>query len=511
MTHALTLGVVGHVDHGKTALVRALTDAETDRLKEERERGLSIVLGFAFLETLHGVVDLIDVPGHEDFIRAMIAGATALDGIVLCVAANEGVMPQTVEHLNIARLLGVTRGFCVLTKTDLVSADELALARADLAELVSGTFLANAPVIEASTMSGGGVDAVRESVAALAATPVAREPRTGFYLPLDRAFTLKGFGLVVTGTLRGAALRVGDDVELLPARRRATVRALQNHGRPVDVAEPGQRVAVNLRQMSKDDVEHGAVLASPDSLTPTQRIDVELQLLADAPRVLRNGAVLRFLTGTTEANARLRLLDRRELAPGDAAFAQLTLDREIATPPNERFLVRRPSPPRTVGGGRILDVNPPRHRRFDARVKAQLETTASGDLERILAQRLDQAGSGGVLLTTLAADLGVSRTALDATVARLPAIAITADLVVAANAYDALLAGLVTALEQFHREEPFKKGLDAAKLARELPSEPGVDVLQHAMRLLIAQKKLHTSHDVLSLAGHDPFATLGDR
>ena len=225
MTHALTLGVVGHVDHGKTALVRALTDAETDRLKEERERGLSIVLGFAFLETPHGVVDLVDVPGHEDFIRAMIAGATALDGIVLCVAANEGVMPQTVEHLNIARLLGVTRGFCVLTKTDLVSADELALARADLAELVSGTFLANAPVIEASTMSGGGVDAVRESVAALAATPVAREPRTGFYLPLDRAFTLKGFGLVVTGTLRGAVLRVGDDVELLPSRRRATVRA----------------------------------------------------------------------------------------------------------------------------------------------------------------------------------------------------------------------------------------------------------------------------------------------
>ena len=271
MKHALTLGVVGHVDHGKTALVRALTGAETDRLKEERERGLSIVLGFAFLETSHGVVDLIDVPGHEDFIRAMIAGATALDGVVLCVAANEGVMPQTVEHLNIARLLGLTRGFCVLTKTDLVSADELALARADLAEIVSGTFLEPAPVVETSTVSGTGVDAVREAVATLAATPVARELRTGFFLPLDRAFTLKGFGLVVTGTLRGAALRVGADVELLPARRRATVRGLQNHGRPIEVAEPGQRVAVNLRQLGKDDVEHGGVLASPDSLTPTQR------------------------------------------------------------------------------------------------------------------------------------------------------------------------------------------------------------------------------------------------
>ena len=511
MTHALTLGVVGHVDHGKTALVRALTGAETDRLKEERQRGLSIVLGFAFLETRHGVVDLIDVPGHEDFIRAMIAGATALDGVVLCVAANEGVMPQTVEHLNIARLLGMTRGFCVLTKTDLVSADELARAHADLAELVSGTFLSRAPVVETSTASGAGIDAMREAIAALAARPVARDASAGFFLPLDRAFTLKGFGLVVTGTLRGAALRVGDDVELLPARRRTTVRALQNHGRPIELAEPGQRVAVNLRQLNKNDVEHGAVLASPDSLKPTQRIDVELQLLADAPRVLRNGSVLRFLTGTAEANARLRLLDQRELMRGSTALAQLALDREIATPPNERFLVRRPSPPRTIGGGRILDVNPPRHRRFDARVKAQLQTTASGDLERILTQRIDQAGASGVPLAALAAELGAGGAAVDAAIARLPVIAITADLVVGASAYDALLAGIVTALEQFHREQPFKKGIDAAKLAHELPCDPGPDVFQHAVRLLIAQKKLHDSREVLSLAGRDPFATLGDR
>ena len=511
MTHALTLGVVGHVDHGKTALVHALTGRQTDRLKEERERGMSIVLGFAFLETPHGVVDLIDVPGHEDFIRAMIAGATALDGVVLCVAANEGVMPQTVEHLNIARLLGVERGFCVLTKTDLVSADELALARADLAELLSGTFLAQAPVVEASTASPPRIDAVREAIAALASTPVARDRRTGFFLPLDRAFTLKGFGLVVTGTLRGAALRVGDDVELLPARRRANVRALQNHGRPIETAEPGQRVAVNLRQLSKNDVEHGAVLASPGSLTPTQRIDVELQLLADAPRMLRSASVLRFLSGTTEANARLRLLDRRELAPGDTALAQLTLDRDIATPPNERFLVRLPSPPRTIGGGRILDVNPPRHRRFDARVKALLETTASGDLERILTQRLDRAGVRGVPLAALATELGASGAGVAAATARLPVIAITADLVVAASAYDALLAGIVTALENFHREQPFKKGIDIAKLARELPSKPGAEVLQHAVRLLMAQKKLANSHEVLSLAGQDPFATLSER
>jgi selenocysteine-specific elongation factor len=510
VTRALTLGVVGHVDHGKTALVRALTGMETDRLREERERGLSIVLGFAYLETPNGVVDLIDVPGHEDFIRAMIAGATALDGIVLCVAAGEGVMPQTVEHLNIAQLLGVARGFCVLTKADLVSADELRRAQEDLAQLVRGTFLEGAPIVTASTVSGTGIDRVREAISTLAAQHLDREVHDRFFLPLDRAFTSRGFGLVVTGTLRGGALRVGDAVELLPARRVATVRSLQNHGRPIEVAEPGQRVAVNLRQLHQDDIEHGAVLATPGSLTPTQRLDVELRLLKDAPRALKNGTLLRFLTGTSEANARLRLLDRRELAPGEAALAQLALDREVATPANERFLVRSPSPPRTIGGGRILDVNPPRHRRFDAGVKRQLETTASGDLERILTQRLEQAGAAGVNLAALATEFGVKRSALDSLLTRLPIVAITADVVATSAAYDALLGAILAALERFHREQPLKKGLDAAKLAHQLEPAPGTEALAHALRRLVEQENISNQHAVLSLPGHDPFATLSD-
>jgi selenocysteine-specific elongation factor len=511
VNRSLTLGVVGHVDHGKSALVRALTGMTTDRLKEERARGLSIVLGFAFLETPHGVVDLIDVPGHEDFIRAMIAGATALDGIVLCVAANEGVMPQTAEHLNIAQLLGVQRGFSVLTKADSVTAEELELARQDLAELVNGTFLEKAAVFEASALAGSGIDAVRNAIGALAAEPVERPLRDRFFLPLDRAFTVRGFGLVVTGTLRDGPLRVGDEVELLPGHHRTTVRALQNHGRAVDEAWPGQRVAVNLRQLSQNDVGHGAVLATPDSLTPTQRLDVELRLLENAPRVLRNGTVLRFLTGTTEANARLRLLDRRELAAGDTALAQLTLDREIATPPNERFLVRSPSPGRTVGGGRVLDVNPLRHRRFDSRVTERLATAASGDLEQIVAQRLAQAGPAGVVLATLAAELGVEPAAFDAALARLPTFSVTGDRLIAKDAYDALLAEILVALERFHREQPFKKGLAIATLAHELPPTLPLDVLQHAVRSLAEQQRLHNAHEVLSLPGHDPLATLSER
>jgi selenocysteine-specific elongation factor len=511
VTHALTLGVIGHVDHGKTSLVRALTGTDTDRLPEERARGVSIVLGFAFLETPHGVVDLIDVPGHEDFVRAMIAGATAIDGIVLTVAANEGVMPQTVEHLNIARLLGVTRGFSVLTKTDLVSPEELALARDDLAELVRGTFLEHAPVLETSTATGRGVNDVRAAIVAQAAEPVGRKLRDTFFLPLDRAFTIKGFGLVVTGTLRGGRLRAGEDVELLPGRLSTTVRTLQNHGRPIDVAEPGQRVAVNLRQLGKGDVAHGCVLATPGSVTPTQRIDVELELLANAPRVLRSGTHLRFLTGTTEATARLRLLDRRELAAGETALAQLTLDRDIATLPPERFLVRQPSPPRTVGGGRVLAVNPERHRRFDARVKAQLETAASGDLARIVAQRLEQAGAAGFVMQALASEIGVDRAALELELANLAVTRIGPDLAVAAAAYESLLEAIVAALARFHSEQPFNRGLAAAKLAHDLPSRPHADVLQHALHTLVQAKRIANERDVLSLAGHDPLATLGER
>ncbi|HEX5421053.1 MAG TPA: selenocysteine-specific translation elongation factor [Gammaproteobacteria bacterium] len=504
MSGALSLGVLGHVDHGKTALVRALTGIETDRLKEERERGLSMVLGFAYFETEHGAVDLIDVPGHEDFIRAMIGGAAALDGIVLCVAANEGLMPQTVEHFNIARLLGVEKGFVVITKPDLANGEQLAAVKDGLEHWVRGSFLEGAPVLEASPASGAGIEAVRRAAADLAARPMEREAGGSFFLPLDRAFTIRGFGLVVTGTLRGGELRVGDAVEILPVERASTVRGLQNHNRPIGRALPGQRVAVNLRRVSRDEVSRGEVLAAPGSVRPARRIDTEIRLLEDCAQTLKNGAVVRFLTGTTEAMARLRLLDRRELLPGETGLAQLNLDRAIATRPAERFLIRSGSPMQTIGGGRILDVNTTRHRRFDASVKARLETAASGDLLRIVRQRLDEAGGAGASLDALAAHAGEILAALGA-------IRVSENLAVAPEALAALKAEIINVLEDLHAKYPLRKGLDAGSLASTLRSKSSPGVLRHALKQLVEERKIESADELFRLAGYDPFARLGER
>lgn len=511
MNDAFTLGVIGHVDHGKTALVRALTGIETDRLKEERERGLSIVLGFAFIDTPHGVVDLIDVPGHENFVRAMVGGATALDGIILCVAANEGVMPQTREHFNIARLLGVTRGFAVLTKTDLVDPEELELARDDLDEFLADTVLAGAPVIEVSAQTGAGIEAVRHAIETLTQMPIERDWRGRFFLPLDRAFTIRGFGQVVTGTLRGGNLSVGDTVEIVPGRKRSTVRALQNHNRPIEAAKPGQRVAVNLRHVDRDEVRRGDVLVPPGSLAPTTRLDAELHLLGDAPGPVRNGTVVRLLTGTTEAMARLRLLDRRVIEPGETAMTQFNLDREIATQASEHYLIRNYSPVFTIGGGRILEIHPERHRRFDPAVTARLATVATGEVDLIVRQLLNQSGAHGIRLDELAEDLSLSRDEIRKSIDENEAVGITDDRWVVREAYDALLSQILLHIASFHERNPFKTGIDLGSLITEMTAASSPDVTRHAATRLVNDEKLRNDNEILRIAGYDPFASIGDR
>jgi selenocysteine-specific elongation factor len=511
VSNSITLGVVGHVDHGKTALVRALTGIETDRLLEERERGLSIVLGFAYLEDDRGVVDLIDVPGHEDFIRAMISGATSLDGIVLCVAANESVMPQTVEHFNIARLLGVERGFIVITKCDLVDDEMLMLVRDEIEEFVQGTFLDGAPVLDASATTGEGIDAVRDQMLELAEVPVEREHGEKFFLPLDRVFTMRGFGLVGTGTLRGGELGVGEEVEIQPSGQKATVRALQNHNQAVECAGPGQRVAVNLRHVSREDVRRGDVLATPGTVAPTRRVDVQLSLLEDTQGPIANGAVLRFLTGTIEAIAKLRLLDRRVVEAGESVMAQLDLDRDIATRASEHFLVRTYSPMLTLGGGRVIDANAQRHRRFDQAVTERLAAVATGDPELVLAQRLEEAGPRGVNLAELAGELGAQVERLANAAASADVIEIGDDIVVGKGAYEATRTGICSMMERFHAANPFSSGIDAGSLAKDMDPQPGAEVLRHALRELVAQKQVRATQEVYSLASYDPFAQLSDR
>jgi selenocysteine-specific elongation factor len=520
----LTLGVLGHVDHGKTALVRALTGTDTDRLDEERTRGLSIVLGFAHLETDAGVVDVIDVPGHEDFVRAMISGATGLDAVALVVAANEGVMPQTREHFDIARLLGVSKGFVVLTKCDLVEPERLATVRDELRGFTAQSFLEGAPLIETALVpraapenesaSPGeepgqrGIAGVRSLLGTFAAAAEDRAAGPQFFLPLDRVFTLRGHGVVGTGTLRAGAVTVDERVEILPARREASVRALQIHNRPVDRALPGRRVAVNLRGVRRDDVRRGDLLATPGFLAPTRRLDVELSLLASARAPLANGAVVRLLVGTTEAIARLRLLDRRELAPGATGFVQLRLDRDIATHRTERFIVRTYSPMRTIGGGRILDASPERHRRFDAGVMEGLATAASGNLEKIVAGRLGRAGLVGLERRSLASGLDLTPDGLTDALERIDALEIGADRVVDGARCRAFLVELVEVVRAYHETNPLHAGAPLSSLATRVRELPGTEVLRYAVDRLVVAGDLARVGEALSLPDFDPFATL---
>ena len=508
MTGHLTLGVIGHVDHGKTALVRALTGIQTDRLKEEQARGLSIVLGFAYLAVPGGVVDLIDVPGHEDFIRTMISGATGIDGVLLIVAANEGVMPQTREHFDIARLLGVHTGLIVLTKTDLVSGEEAALAEEEVGEFVAGSFLEGAPVIRTSATLGRGVQALRDALGALEPRPPPAQRPGGFFLPVDRVFAMQGFGAVVTGTLRLGVVSTNDTVQLLPGDGTATVRGLQNHHRAVEAAGPGQRVAVNLRHVKREALARGDVLASPGLLKATRRLDVQLALLEHVGDALHNGTAVRVLFGTTEVIAKVRLLDRAALQPGATGLVQLRCRREVATHRSEHFILRSVSPVRTLGGGRILAVDPPRHRRFDDAVTRRLRSTAEGDATEMVRASLSAAGMRGAERESLREALGVSAADMAAALAAAGAVEIGRDRILSGSSYAQLKAAVVAVIERFHAQSPRKQGLPLASVPGQLPAAVGDGVLQHAVDALEAEGVLRSDGAILSRAGFDPLGRL---
>ncbi len=503
--------MLGHVDHGKTALVRALTGIETDRLEEERERGLSIVLGFSYLETARGVIDLIDVPGHEDFVRAMISGATGLDGVVLVVAANEGVMPQTREHLEITGLLGLHCGIVALTKADLVDASGMAAATAEVQSLISGTFLDGAPIVGVCAPSGEGIETLTRRLDELAGVPLTRGPDRGCYLPLDRVFTKRGFGLVGTGTLRGGVLRAGAALEILPAGIGTTVRGLQSRNRAIDVAEPGQRVAVNLRNVDLEQVRRGDTLATPGLLTPTRRVDVRLELIARENGPLKNGARVRVLLGTSETLAKVRLLDTAELAPGTSAFAQLRLEQPIATQTSERFIVRSYSPMRTIGGGEILEVDPERHRRFDVEALERLATVAGGDLAEIARRLLADAGAEGIANDVLSERVGLAPEAFATFAASMDAIEVDGARLVARSSFRELSDCLVAAVDRYHAENPQSRGIAAGALERRLEQSIDEAVFRHAVRALAEAGELERHGEIIARTGFDPFADLAPR
>ena len=414
----LLIGVIGHVDHGKTALVRALTGTETDRLPEEKRRGISIALGFAHLRAGGAEIDLVDMPGHERFVRTMVGGATGIDAVLLVVDAREGVKPQTVEHVAIAGLLGIGQAVLAVSKCDLVSVAAAEAAGRDAAALLLRAGVAAGGPILTSAVTGEGMETLRAALAEASLRTAAREDRGFAWLPIDRAFSLAGHGTIVTGTLRCGRLSAMDPLELLPRGTALRMRGIQVHRQAVPAALPGQRVAVNLRGIEAGSLHRGEALATPGLLRPAAWIGVSLRLLDDAP-ALRSGAVLMLLAGSLEEEARLRLLDRDRLEPGASCVAQLLCRPPVALPAREPFILRATAPQATLGGGRVLDPAMLRLRRGQT---APLERLAHVTPEAALLAEIEAAGTAGRPLASLARLTGLAPPRVQAVLRNTPVI-----------------------------------------------------------------------------------------
>ncbi|MCC6613565.1 MAG: selenocysteine-specific translation elongation factor [Anaerolineae bacterium] len=496
------IGTAGHVDHGKSTLVRRLTNIDPDRLAEEKAREMTIDLGFAWLPLADGeLLGIVDVPGHRDFIENMLAGVGGIDAALLVIAADEGIMPQTREHLAILDLLGITRGLVVLTKIDLVDdAEWLTLIESDIYDALSGTALADAPIVRVSAFSGDGIP---ELVAAIEHLVTDLPPRPDYgspLLPVDRVFTMTGFGTVVTGTLTSGAFRVGDEVEIQPNARRSRIRTLQSYKQSVQVALPGSRVAVNLAGVDKDELARGDVLALPGRLQPTYLIDVHFRHLPDAAHALRHNAQVKIFTGAAEATAHVRLLDAEMLAPGAEGWLQLRLDMPLAVSRGDRFILRRPSPAETIGGGVIADPHPARRwRRFQPAVIEQIELRLLGSP----AERLAQLAGGGepVKRAALQQAAGMNQAefdaALDESLTTNLMIALPGDVYLSGERARGLHNTMLSELGIFHRDNPLRVGM-----AREaLRSRLGVK--QATLTALLAlQTDIVAQDSLLLLADH---------
>ena len=399
----VVVGTAGHIDHGKTSLVKALTGIDTDRLPEEKARGITIDLGFAFLEEPDGLtVEIVDVPGHERFVKNMLAGVGGIDLAMLVIAADEGVMPQTREHLAICSLLHIKTGLIALTKIDLVEPDWLELVKDDVRGAVRETFLEAAPILPVSAKTGEGLAELRAAVRGLAASVPPRGTDQLPRLPIDRVFTVKGFGTVVTGTLAAGALAVDERVEAYPRGLQAKIRGLQTHGRPVTAARAGQRTAINLQGLERAAIDRGDVVGLPGTLVSSLLVDGTLELLKDAPRAVKSRTRLRFHVGTSEIMARALLLDRGELEPGASGLVRFRLESPLIALPGDRFVVRSYSPIVTIGGGTLLDIDPPRFKRKTPALVAHLELLQTGSPEAILEEHVRHVGTAGIRLAALA-------------------------------------------------------------------------------------------------------------
>jgi len=376
----IIIGTAGHIDHGKTTLVKALTGRETDRWEEEKRRGITIDLGFTYFDLPDGnKAGIVDVPGHEKFIKNMLAGVIGMDLVLLVVASDEGIMPQTDEHINILNLLGIKKGIVVLTKYDLVDEEWLNLVKEDIKEDLKDTFLENAPMIEVSSITKYGIDKLVETIAKLTETDIEeRDTSTIPRLPIDRSFSISGFGTVITGTLISGTLKKGDEVEIFPVNKISKIRNIQVHSKDEDFAYAGQRTAINLSNVKKNDIYRGCVIAPVNSMKNTMMLDVKINLLKKTRRIVENRSRVHLYTGTSEILCRVVLLDRDELTPGESCYAQLRLEEEIAVRRGDKFIIRFYSPMETIGGGEIIEPVPTKRKRFDENLIEELKIKEKG-------------------------------------------------------------------------------------------------------------------------------------
>ena len=502
MKHVI-IGTAGHVDHGKTCLIKALTGIDTDRLKEEKKRGITIELGFAYLDLENGQrVGIVDVPGHEKFVRNMLAGAGGMDLCMLVVAADEGIMPQTVEHLDILSILGIKNGVIVITKTDLVEPEFVELVAEDVKELVKGTFLENAPVVPVSVYKEQGLEELKQILQEQCAALPERGDAGHFRLPIDRVFTLKGFGTIVTGTLMEGKLKKDQNIVLYPENVPVKVRSLQVHSKDAETALAGQRVAVNVPDRKKEEILRGDVLATADSLYPTMMVDVKLEVLKHTDRVIKHGSRVHIYHGTKELLGKVALMNQDEVKAGECAYAQLRLEEKTALRKGDHFVLRFYSPVETIGGGMVLDACPKKHRKNDKNAYHTFEIKENGtESERIELAYLEQQGifySSKALMDKCSLDRSQTRNLVKKLTEAGTLHLLYDEVYIHQEELKTYEKRMVQFLDAFHKEYPLKEGMGIEEARNKLGLGQNPKAVDALLELFKKNKVIKEENGIIS-------------
>jgi len=508
----IIVGTAGHIDHGKTTLIKALTGRNTDRWEEEQRRGITIDLGFTYFDLKNGDrVGIIDVPGHEKFINNMVAGVVGMDLVLLVVAADEGIMPQTREHMDILGLLGIKKSILVINKCDLVDEEWLELVEEEIQEELEGTFLEGAPVVKVSAATGQGLDELTDTIQQLMSDEVvAKDTQTIPRLPIDRAFTLSGFGTIITGTLISGTITREDVLEMYPIGKECKIRNIQVHGQNQDKCYAGQRVAINLSNVKKKEIRRGCVLAPKNSMKNTDLLDVKLKVLEDSMRILTNHERLHLYTGTSEILCRAVLLDKEQIGPGEEGLVQLRLEEEIAVKRGDRFVVRFYSPMETIGGGIVLEPNPVRKKRFDAQAIEELKKKESGSLGDVMELQIKEHGDTMITLAELAKVMAHSVDELKEYLEELEESGTIFVFPMKKDTYlwhrdseFAVRQKIEEALQKYHSEHPYRYGMKKAEIHNTFLKKIKPNIFDAYIERMTEENVYGRREEYLSLPGYE--------